>query len=1330
MTSTGFNLGSAYGSVVITTNVGEAMNTARQQFDAGIAGMASSIKSWGDSLTQMGAQMSVLSQPLRGVITTGLEVVADFDDIMSSIEARTGSSADEMEKIRAFAREQGASSVFSAQQVGEALLGLMTSGMSVEQALATLPSVLQAATADSAELGSTADIVTNIMASFGLEAENSQEIVDALARASGASKASITSLGQGFGNVGGIAKQFGLDVEETAAILAIFSNNGIQGAEAGTQLRSMLNHMMSDAAPTTAAWKKLGVSLYDAQGNMRDLNLVMQELDAALDKLPVEEQNRLMGDLAGTYGILGFTALRSSMSIEEMQGVMEGQADASSIAAQMMGTLRNMINSLMGSWETLLEIALAPTVEEYLKPIINSLIEMVNGIAVWAQQNPDLTQTIVILGAAIATLGPALVAIGLAISIAGGALALLLSPITLVSAGIFALAVVFRDQLTAIVTSVTAFVQEATRPFTNFISRINLVIAHFNYLRNSGTEFFDALRTEIKIFADDFLRLFGITDEAAANIEASLLEMVTTLETMIGEVQDIIRVGLDYFTRLSESGASVFEILRQEINILTPMITEFLGITGETADAIQQALWEAVTSIETLFESAGNTISGALVWLSTLGRYIGETIGQFISLRNQGMTIFDTLRTQIQWQLRGFLALVGITGDTASDVQTFLIGLVNELQVFVDQAGTALATLQQSVLDFWDRLADASPDGFISDLLEATGAADLFQSALNELQGFIGRIGDAFETLNTGLSLLTTTFRFLRTMGYSTFGAIAQEINMFADTVLGALGISGDAAGVIKSWLVTAVLDIERLFNAASSVVSGVWAWLSTLGSQLGSIDLSGLSQFIGPLYHAAMLLLSLTNPLYLAWEVLTILGVDFIGIIEDVAEGVSQFFNVLADGGSLTDAFTAVFGPEVVAAVLTGVQVVEDAINGLIGLVSDLWAFVSPALTQFGNWFTVDVLPAISDLINNSVLPALQSIGDYLSQLWALVAPHLEAFATWFLYDALPKIQQFISETVIPAIGDFIDALTRIWNDVSPFLLELADWFLNDALPTVLSFINDVAIPVIQDMIDIIASIWNVVSPVLESLYSWFITEGLPFIMEQLETGRETFQKLIDVMAGIWTGVEKGVNDFKGGLDALVKWVDTTFVQPIVNLVNSVISAFSSIWNSIQGPVNDFKNNIQGILDGISRAINDVRTALGVVQSTAETSVQGYQTAANVTGEVAAGVASGQYSIFDVLGAAGRSIASELSGGAIPALSTGADYIKQDGLAYLHEGEAVLTAQENAARQSSQGNGPVFEIHIGQIIANDAAGGRAAGEELSKTLKEKIRFSGGSFDG
>src|SRR5688500_931861 len=101
MTDIGYDLGSAYGRVIISTNVGEAMDTAQRQFDAGIAGMSASIQSWGAQLTQMGAQMSILTEPLRGVISTGLEVVADFDDIMTSIEARTGSSAEEMEKIRA-----------------------------------------------------------------------------------------------------------------------------------------------------------------------------------------------------------------------------------------------------------------------------------------------------------------------------------------------------------------------------------------------------------------------------------------------------------------------------------------------------------------------------------------------------------------------------------------------------------------------------------------------------------------------------------------------------------------------------------------------------------------------------------------------------------------------------------------------------------------------------------------------------------------------------------------------------------------------------------------------------------------------------------------------------------------------------------------------------------------------------------------------------------------------------------------------------------------------------------------------------------------------------
>jgi TP901 family phage tail tape measure protein len=275
------------------------------------------------------------------------------------------------------------------------------------------------------------------------------DVADILAQAAGASSASIEDLTAGFGNVGGVAAAFGLDVSTTAAILAIFAENGTKGAEAGTALKSLLTNFNSDTAQ--AAFKDLGVSMYDADGNMRDFETVIGDLDTALDALPIEEQNGYMLDLAGSYGITGLTALRGATSIGDMEAAMDDAADASTVAAAKTNTFAGRADALAGSVETLQINALTPFMDNVLTPLVEQLTTVVNSVSEWAKENPELASTIVAVGAGIVILGPALIGLGIGISAVGTGIAGLTTAFTLLSGPLLPVILLFAGVAAGIV---------------------------------------------------------------------------------------------------------------------------------------------------------------------------------------------------------------------------------------------------------------------------------------------------------------------------------------------------------------------------------------------------------------------------------------------------------------------------------------------------------------------------------------------------------------------------------------------------------------------------------------------------------------------------------------------------------------------------------------------------------------------------------------------------------------------------------------------------------------------------------------------------------------
>lgn len=567
----GLHLGSAYGDIIIRSNMREAVQEARSTLRSGVQGMSSSLQSFGSTVSNIGMEITALTAPLAGLGAAGIASLASYDDLMTEIAARTGLAGEEMQRVGDFAKQMGADTVFSTDQVLEAFLDLLTSGQSVEEAFATLPTVLDAAAAGSMELGAASDAVTDIMAQFQLEVEDATLVTEALARSASSSSANMSQQAEAFSKVGPVAAQYGLSVEDTAAILAVFAENGVKGAEAGTLLKSMLMNGGRAVDIATDAWDDLGTSLYDAEGNLRDLDVVLKEVNDAADDLSDERRNQIMQDIAGSYGIVGLNALMASDGFSEMRDKMNEQESAGAIAAQMMESLTNKMNSLKGTIQTLLITALEPflgQIKDGIGDTESGLIGFINGITEWVKVNPELTKTIVKVLAVLVALGPALMIVGQVVSFAGtavgvlgGMFAALLSPIGLMVAAVVALGVAYR---------------------TNFLG-----------------------------FHDLIQSIFPGINQVFTNIRDGVWRLVQTFGWFIQDIRDF-GIG-QALAGVFGQGAAAMELM--ESSLVGVLVT--FGVSRARAEALNDTLWSLITTIRGNVIGAFNSVRSALIRLWT-----------------------------------------------------------------------------------------------------------------------------------------------------------------------------------------------------------------------------------------------------------------------------------------------------------------------------------------------------------------------------------------------------------------------------------------------------------------------------------------------------------------------------------------------------------------------------------------------------------------------------------------------------------------------------------------------------------------------------------------
>ncbi len=220
-----------------------------------------------------------------------------FDDTMRKVGVVSGATAEQIDQMRATAKEMGASTRYSATEAAQGLEFLAMSGMSATDAIQALPPTLQLAAAGSMELGAAADILTNIMAGYGKRTSDLVRINDALVATFTGSNTTLQDLGVAFSYAGPVAKSAGMAFNETATMLGVLASGAYKGERGGTALRGALTLLLNPTADVTAVLGELGVSVHDSSGRLLPFTEILHRLRNA--GISTSQIMRMFGKVAG-----------------------------------------------------------------------------------------------------------------------------------------------------------------------------------------------------------------------------------------------------------------------------------------------------------------------------------------------------------------------------------------------------------------------------------------------------------------------------------------------------------------------------------------------------------------------------------------------------------------------------------------------------------------------------------------------------------------------------------------------------------------------------------------------------------------------------------------------------------------------------------------------------------------------------------------------------------------------------------------------------------------------------------------------------------------------
>jgi TP901 family phage tail tape measure protein len=616
--------------------------------------MASKVlEKYEDQFNQIGKVVAAAGAAGAAGLGAAVKVTADFESAMSRVGALSQASDKDLTTLTQTAKDLGASTAFSASQAAEGMSFLAMAGFDVNETISAMPGLLATAAAGQTDLGTTADIVSNILSGFAIKAEETGRVADVLSKAFTTSNTDLNMLGETMKFVAPVATAAGLSLEEMAAAAGLMGNAGIQGSMAGTALRGMIMRLQAPTDAAAAMIQKLGLELRNMDGTMKSLPEILAEFENGLAGVTKEEQDMALKSIIGMEAMAGFQALlnEGSGKLKDYTGELQNAGGtAGKIADQQLDNLNGALTILKSGLEGA-AIAIGSNFTPYLKmaaEFVTTLVERFNALDPEIQRKISLALA---LGSALALLtGGILILIPMLPALKAAFFALL-GPVGLVIAAVLGLAYAFATNLGGIRDKIMGWIQP--------------VIDAFKYFTGG----FDETLAKAGIFGEGMETIFS--DKTLA-----IINLVNTLRTKI----------LEIWTAIKET----------VIPILIDLGENLVGLWNKYGDQILANIMTHWGNIKTVFFAALDAVVALIEWafphIQNIIKFVMDNIAPFLIETWQKISqfiqeILPPLIEAIRSAWEGF-------------IEPMLTNVMKRLMPFLEKAWNFISTIISGALDF------------------------------------------------------------------------------------------------------------------------------------------------------------------------------------------------------------------------------------------------------------------------------------------------------------------------------------------------------------------------------------------------------------------------------------------------------------------------------------------------------------------------------------------------------------------------------------------------------------------------------------------------------
>jgi TP901 family phage tail tape measure protein len=367
------------------------------------------LHAFGNAVGNIGKRMMALSAAAAAPIAISARTFAAFQDQLLAVQAVSQATREEFIKLYSQAKQLGASTSFTAIEVGAGQINLARQGFSPDDIEAAIPGILDIARATGTDLARAADIAAGTLRAFNMQAKEMPRVVDVLTATANASAQTLEDLGDSMAYVAPIAYEYGLSLEQTAKAVGVLANMQIKGSMAGTALRQIMLRLSDPAIQKNL--QGLGIAAVDANKNLRPLGDIMIEIGQAMAKMGTSERLALAGDLFDQRAA-GAGLKLATADFPALSDAIDNAAGSARRAAEVMdsglgGAFRMLMSAIEG-----VQIAIGEALADELIGSMETLQKYATATAEWVKQNKDVVVTILEVVAVVGVASAAIIAIG------------------------------------------------------------------------------------------------------------------------------------------------------------------------------------------------------------------------------------------------------------------------------------------------------------------------------------------------------------------------------------------------------------------------------------------------------------------------------------------------------------------------------------------------------------------------------------------------------------------------------------------------------------------------------------------------------------------------------------------------------------------------------------------------------------------------------------------------------------------------------------------------------------------------------------------------------